>query len=81
MSRIPAGQLDVKLSQVSATMSPIEAERTARALAKGCLGDTLVNKLSAVLHEQDLIVRQLQDAETKVFVLRRAIELDSYRLP
>jgi hypothetical protein len=77
--RLPAGQADVKLSQVDAHMSPIEAERTARFLTKSCNRDTLATMLGEKLAERDRMLRELQDAETRVFVVTRALELHPHK--
>lgn len=77
--RVSAGQARVKLSQVDAHMSPIDAERTARLLNKSCDRDELATLVSETLAIRDRLIRDLQDSETRVFVLTRAMELQSYR--
>lgn len=69
----------VKLSQVQAKTPSLDAERTARHIAKSCDRDSLATLLSETLAARDKALIELQDAETRVFVTARAAELRSYR--
>lgn len=68
-----------KLNQIDATTPAVDAERTARLIAKGCERNDLATLLAQTLTLRDQALAALQDAETQVFVCTRAAELQRYR--
>lgn len=67
------------LNQVDAHTPAVDAERSARLIAKGAGRDDLATLLAETLTLRDQALQALQDAETRLFICARAAELQRYR--